>query len=74
MSERDEAFGEVALALDQVRNLTLALQTVLEVECEDPLEGHQAGALALAIQHAAEYAQSVFLRRFDPDQKNGRDG
>lgn len=61
-----DAFGAVALYMDQVLNLSRALQTVLEMEANEPLEGDQVGALTKAVTRAAEDAQSMFEAHFHP--------
>lgn len=55
-----EVYGHVAGYLDQVLDLSRALQTILEVEKTEPLEGDQPKALAKALERASEDALSVF--------------
>lgn len=66
VADGDEVFGHVAIYLDQVLNLSRALQTVLEAEREAPIEGDQVTALAKALERASEDAQSVFEAYYHP--------
>ncbi len=66
-AQRDlEMWGEVALHLDQVANLSLALQNALEEEMQGPVQGNIPGALAVAIQRATEDARSIFEAHYHP--------
>ncbi|MEO0667581.1 MAG: hypothetical protein AAFZ99_06660 [Pseudomonadota bacterium] len=66
-TERElEVWGAVALHLDQVENLSRALQNALEAELAGPVQGNIPGALALAVLRATEDAKSAFEARYHP--------
>jgi len=61
-----EVWCEVALHLDQLENLSHALQSALEAEIDGPVQGNIPGALAVAIQRATEDAKSMFEAHYHP--------
>ncbi|MEX0282118.1 MAG: hypothetical protein AB3N13_13125 [Arenibacterium sp.] len=61
-----EVWGETALYLDQVETLSRALQNALEAEMSGPVQGNIPGALAVAIQRAAQDAKSIFEAHYHP--------
>ena len=62
----EEIYGHVALHIDQVVNLARVLQTVIEMEKQEPIEGDQIGALATALLRAGEDAISSFEAHYHP--------
>ena len=66
MTAPEELYGHVALQIDQVTNLARVLQTVIEMEKQEPLEGDQVGALATALLRAGEDAISSFEAHYHP--------
>lgn len=64
-----EVWGQVALHLDQIQNLSRALQNALEDELAGPVQGNIPGALAVAIERATEDAKSMFEAHYHPGSK-----
>ncbi|MEM7470261.1 MAG: hypothetical protein AAF340_02845 [Pseudomonadota bacterium] len=63
-----EVFGHVAAYVNQAANLARALETLIEVEKQEPLEGDQIGALSKAILRASEDISSLFEAYYHPSQ------
>lgn len=61
-----EVWGKMALHLDQIENLSRALQNALEAEMSGPTQGNIPGAVAIAIQRATEDARSAFEAHYHP--------
>jgi len=64
-------WNHTASAIAQIANLTRTLQHVLKEECNAPLQDHQPGALAIAIERATDDALALFEAYYYPRRIEG---